>query len=43
MPQSSAEQGLLKLSIAVTIAVAASGVAIGLLSGSMSIVFDGVF
>ena len=43
MPQSSAEQGLLKLSIAVTIAVAASGVAFGLLSGSMSIVFDGVF
>ena len=43
MPQSSAEQGLLKLSIAVTIVVAASGVAFGLLSGSMSIVFDGVF
>lgn len=43
MPPSSAEQGLLKLSIAVTIAVAASGVAFGLLSGSMSIVFDGVF
>ena len=43
MPQSSAEQGLLKLSIAVTIAVAASGVAFGLLSGSLSIGFDGVF
>lgn len=43
MPRSTAEQGLLKLSIAVTVAVAASGVAFGLLSGSMSIVFDGVF
>lgn len=37
------EQRLLKLSIAVTIAVAATGVLFGLLSGSMSIVFDGVF
>jgi cation diffusion facilitator family transporter len=43
MPQAAAEQGLLKLSIAVTIAVAAVGVLFGLLSGSMSIVFDGVF
>jgi cation diffusion facilitator family transporter len=43
MPQAAAEQGLLKLSIAVTIAVAAFGVVFGLLSGSMSIVFDGVF
>ena len=41
--QPSAEQRLLKLSIAVTIAVAAAGVLFGLLSGSMSIVFDGVF
>ena len=43
MPQAAAEQRLLKLSIAVTIAVAAFGVVFGLLSGSMSIVFDGVF
>ncbi len=43
MPQAAAEQELLKLSIAVTIAVAAVGVVFGLLSGSMSIVFDGVF
>ncbi len=41
--QPSAEQRLLKLSIAVTIAVAAAGVLFGLLSGSLSIVFDGVF
>jgi len=43
MPQAAAEQGFLKLSIAVTILVAATGVVFGLLSGSMSIVFDGVF
>ena len=43
MPQAAAEQGFLKLSIAVTVAVAAAGVVFGLLSGSMSIVFDGVF
>ncbi len=43
MPQATAEQGFLKLSIAVTILVAATGVLFGLLSGSMSIVFDGVF
>jgi cation diffusion facilitator family transporter len=43
MPQAAAEQGFLKLSIAVTVAVAAAGVAFGLLSGSLSIVFDGVF
>jgi cation diffusion facilitator family transporter len=43
MPQAAAEQGLLKLSIAVTVAVAAVGVVFGLMSGSMSIVFDGVF
>lgn len=41
--QASAEQRLLKLSIAVTVAVAAAGVLFGLLSGSLSIVFDGVF
>ncbi|MGQ0583843.1 MAG: cation diffusion facilitator family transporter [Reyranella sp.] len=43
MPQAAAEQGLLKLSIAVTVVVAAVGVVFGLLSGSLSIVFDGVF
>ena len=43
MPQAAAEQGFLKLSIAVTVAVASAGVVFGLLSGSMSIVFDGVF
>ena len=43
MPQAAAEQNLLKLSIAVTIVVAAIGVVFGLLSGSLSIVFDGVF
>lgn len=43
MQTAAAEQRLLKLSIAVTIAVAAFGVLFGLLSGSMSILFDGVF
>lgn len=43
MQNAAAEQGLLKLSIAVTIGVASVGVVFGLLSGSMSIVFDGVF
>lgn len=43
MPQAAAEQGFLKLSIAVTVVVASAGVVFGLLSGSMSIVFDGVF
>lgn len=43
MQNAAAEQRLLKLSIAVTIAVASVGVVFGLLSGSMSIVFDGVF
>jgi len=43
MPQAAAEQGLLKLSIAVTIVVASFGVVFGLLSGSLSIMFDGVF
>ena len=41
--QPAAEQRLLKLSIAVTIGVAAFGVLFGLLSGSLSIIFDGVF
>lgn len=43
MQNVAAEQSLLKLSIAVTIGVASVGVVFGLLSGSMSIVFDGVF
>ena len=43
MPQATAEQRLLRLSIGVTIMVAAFGVLFGLLSGSLSIVFDGVF
>jgi cation diffusion facilitator family transporter len=43
MQNAAAEQRLLKLSIAVTIGVASVGVVFGLLSGSMSIVFDGVF
>lgn len=43
MQNAAAEQRLLKLSIAVTVGVAAFGVLFGLLSGSMSILFDGVF
>ncbi|MSP75930.1 MAG: cation diffusion facilitator family transporter [Rhodospirillaceae bacterium] len=43
MQQAGAEQRVLKLSIAVTIAVALFGVVFGLLSGSQSILFDGVF
>ena len=43
MPQAKAEQRLLRLSIAVTILVSLFGVVFGLLSGSMSIVFDGMF
>ena len=41
--RSKLEAGLLKGSIAATIFVAITGVVIGLLSGSMSIVFDGLF
>jgi predicted Co/Zn/Cd cation transporter (cation efflux family) len=41
--RSQLEASLLKLSIAATIVVAGAGVVIGLLSGSMSIVFDGLF
>jgi predicted Co/Zn/Cd cation transporter (cation efflux family) len=41
--RSQLEAGLLKGSIAATIFVAGAGVFIGLLSGSMSIVFDGLF
>ena len=43
MHQAAAEQRLLKLSIGVTILIGAFGVLFGLLSGSLSIVFDGVF
>src|SRR5215510_2649363 len=43
MPQAAAEQGMLRLSIAVTVVVSAFGVVFGLLSGSLSIMFDGVF
>jgi cation diffusion facilitator family transporter len=43
MPDASAEQRLLRLSIGVTIFVSAFGVVFGLLSGSLSIMFDGVF
>jgi predicted Co/Zn/Cd cation transporter (cation efflux family) len=39
----SAEETILKRSIAMTVLVGASGVAFGILSGSLSIVFDGVF
>ena len=38
-----AEQGILRLSIGVTVVVSLFGVVFGLLSGSLSIVFDGVF
>ena len=37
------EQAVLKRSIAATIVVGTTGVLFGLLSGSVSIVFDGVF
>jgi cation diffusion facilitator family transporter len=37
------EQRVLKLSIALTAFIAATGVVLGLLSGSMSIIFDGLF
>lgn len=37
------ERGILRISIAVTIFIAAVGVAFGLLSGSFSIVFDGIY
>ncbi len=43
MPAASAEQRLLRQSIAVTVLVSLFGVGFGLLSGSLSIVFDGVF
>nr|WP_111301761.1 cation transporter [Paracoccus saliphilus] len=37
------EQGVLKLSIAMTFAVAFTGIAFGLASGSASIIFDGIY
>ncbi|HMR34328.1 MAG TPA: cation transporter [Geminicoccaceae bacterium] len=37
------EQRVLRRSIAVTVAIAALGIVLGLLSGSLSIVFDGMF
>lgn len=37
------EQGVLRLSIAVTFVLAAAGIVFGLLSGSYAIVFDGVY
>ena len=43
MLEAAAEQRILKLSIAVTVALAAFGVFFGLTSGSLSIVFDGLF
>jgi len=43
MPDAAAEQRLLRQSIGVTVLVSAFGVGFGLLSGSLSIVFDGVF
>jgi cation diffusion facilitator family transporter len=43
MPQAADEQRMLRLSIGVTVVVSLFGVVFGLLSGSMSILFDGVF
>ena len=43
MPDAAAEQRLLRLSIGVTVVVSLGGVTFGLLSGSLSILFDGVF
>jgi cation diffusion facilitator family transporter len=43
MPAAMAEQRMLRLSIGVTVIVSLFGVVFGLLSGSMSILFDGVF
>src|SRR5215475_6268726 len=43
MLPAAAEQRMLRLSIGVTIVVSLFGVVFGLLSGSMSILFDGVF
>jgi cation diffusion facilitator family transporter len=43
MPSAALENRVLKLSILLTVFIAATGVVLGLLSGSMSIVFDGLF
>src|SRR5260370_32897553 len=43
MLPAAAEQRMLRLSIGVTVVVSLFGVVFGLLSGSMSILFDGVF
>lgn len=43
MPDAVAEQRILKLSIGVTVVLALFGLAFGLVSGSLSIAFDGVF
>jgi cation diffusion facilitator family transporter len=43
MPQAADEQRMLRLSIGATVVVSLFGVVFGLLSGSMSILFDGVF
>jgi len=43
MPAAAAEQRMLRLSIGVTVVVSLFGLGFGLLSGSMSILFDGVF
>lgn len=43
MPDAVAEQRILKYSIGVTVALALFGLAFGLVSGSLSIAFDGVF
>jgi cation diffusion facilitator family transporter len=43
MPEAVAEQRILKLSIGVTVVLALFGLLFGLVSGSLSIVFDGVF
>lgn len=43
MTSSEAEQKVLKRSIGITVGVASFGILLGLLSGSLSIVFDGLF
>jgi cation diffusion facilitator family transporter len=43
MPEAVAEQRILKLSIGVTVALALFGIVFGLVSGSLSIVFDGIY
>ncbi len=43
MTHAETEQQILKRSIGITVGVASSGILLGLLSGSLSIVFDGLF